>query len=552
MKNQSKLSFIKCIAMVLSFLLLISLVSCKTSESNLSDDDNESKKEYLDAIGKSALFDEIRFGRYEQDGNYDNGLEDIEWIVIDNENDSVLLLSKYILDVKPYEVDIEVDDDKGAYNWEKSYIRKWLNEDFYNIAFDELEKERLSISDVKNGKVYGINNSNEPFEMGADTKDRVYILSKDEIRKYLGYEFNGMNERYIASYTKFASESLDKNSIDKDFAIWNKERDYDPKFNSYAEYWVRSPENVVTINDYEYLALMVSKDGHLANRGFPYYVHKSVEDGDDKESAQYYNRGIRPVISIKKQIDDVIVYEEGESDFDIVTLGRFEQDNDRTNGKEKIEWIVLEKDDDKMLLMSRYILDEVEYSNVYDKRVTWFNSSLRAYANNEFYNEVFDEREKALILPTKLKTYDNPVYNSIEESETVDKVFIIGFDECMKYFDIDYDECIKDGRYDYNKPKSQKLITSPTTYAKSKFEYENNKSDMSYSSDFWLRNEGYSGEEPGYKYNSAMYARDNVNFKGAIYDLYTINGDSVMKQNLKLGFRPLIWIDINLLSDIQN
>lgn len=34
-------------------------------------------------------FDTVKFGKYEQDGNENNGAEDIEWIVIEKNNGNV-------------------------------------------------------------------------------------------------------------------------------------------------------------------------------------------------------------------------------------------------------------------------------------------------------------------------------------------------------------------------------------------------------------------------------------------------------------------------------
>lgn len=45
----------------------------------------------------------------------------------------------------------------------------------------------------------------------------------------------------------------------------------------------------------------------------------------------------------------------------VVTYGRYEQDNDDTNGAEPIEWIVLATEDKNVLLISRYGLDTQEY-----------------------------------------------------------------------------------------------------------------------------------------------------------------------------------------------
>lgn len=42
-----------------------------------------------------------------------------------------------------------------------------------------------------------------------------------------------------------------------------------------------------------------------------------------------------------------------------VTFGHYEQDNDESNGKEDIEWLVLEKEDDKVLVISKYVLNAI-------------------------------------------------------------------------------------------------------------------------------------------------------------------------------------------------
>ena len=47
---------------------------------------------------------------------------------------------------------------------------------------------------------------------------------------------------------------------------------------------------------------------------------------------------------------------------DIVTFGRYEQDNNLDNGPEEIDWIVLDIQGDKALLLSKYGLDAKQYN----------------------------------------------------------------------------------------------------------------------------------------------------------------------------------------------
>ena len=42
---------------------------------------------------------------------------------------------------------------------------------------------------------------------------------------------------------------------------------------------------------------------------------------------------------------------------DVITFGKYEQDNKTSNGKEDIEWIILDRQGDKVLLISRMALD---------------------------------------------------------------------------------------------------------------------------------------------------------------------------------------------------
>ena len=77
------------------------------------------------------------FGKYEQDGNKENGQEPIEWIVLRDTGKEIILLSKYVLAHKPFDTTNEM------FIWQNSTLCSWLNNDFYNMAFNEDEKRRM-------------------------------------------------------------------------------------------------------------------------------------------------------------------------------------------------------------------------------------------------------------------------------------------------------------------------------------------------------------------------------------------------------------------------
>ena len=79
----------------------------------------------------------VLFGRYEQDGNLENGPEPIEWIILGKDDEHALLLSKYVLDYKPiHSYDEEFD-------FFQTDLIDWLNNDFFDKAFKLSEKRRM-------------------------------------------------------------------------------------------------------------------------------------------------------------------------------------------------------------------------------------------------------------------------------------------------------------------------------------------------------------------------------------------------------------------------
>ena len=126
---------------------------------------------------------------------------------------------------------------------------------------------------------------------------------------------------------------------------------------------------------------------------------------------------------------------------DVVSFGNYEQNLD-VEGKEEILWDVLDETDDSVLLISHYILDVCRFNDEYN--VTWKNSNLRAWINNDFYNNGFSESEKKRILITKVDNSqtdeyrngidDYPSYRKKDDTDTDDRLFVLSLDEVKKYY----------------------------------------------------------------------------------------------------------------------
>lgn len=75
---------------------------------------------------------------------------------------------------------------------------------------------------------------------------------------------------------------------------------------------------------------------------------------------------------------------------DIIVVGSYKEEN--------VEWIVLSIEEDKMLVVSKYVLD----SYLFDTKGTtnWNKSKLHDWINDDFYNEAFSDEDKARIVAT--------------------------------------------------------------------------------------------------------------------------------------------------------
>ena len=126
---------------------------------------------------------------------------------------------------------------------------------------------------------------------------------------------------------------------------------------------------------------------------------------------------------------------------DIYTFGIYEQDNDASDGGEPIEWVILDKDGDSLLLISRYALDCKPFNDE-NAGSTWESSFLRAWLNGEFIDSAFNSAELELIKSITAAAGVNPKYDTPAGGDTTDKVFILSIEEVERYFaDTGSSEC---------------------------------------------------------------------------------------------------------------
>ena len=122
----------------------------------------------------------VSFGHYEQDNKKSTGKEAIEWIVldVDSKNKKALLLSRYVLDTQPYYKSYTY------VSWEKSDVRKWLNNTFIQEAFNSKERKAILDTKLNNGFNQQRYDLSKDIDKGANTTDKLFLLSCKEVNKY--------------------------------------------------------------------------------------------------------------------------------------------------------------------------------------------------------------------------------------------------------------------------------------------------------------------------------------------------------------------------------
>ena len=180
---------------------------------------------------KFAVGNYVIFGNYPQTNDV-NDNSPIEWLVLESDGETALLISRYALDCKPYNERYE------ATTWETCTLRSWLNSEFFNKAFSTEEKQYILQSDVSADK--NPKNSTNP---GNATKDNVFLLSIVEANKY----FKSDDARKCAP-TDYAIQqgayTSDSYKVEGRRACW---------------WWLRSPGNS------SYNAADVDPDGSIGN-----------------------------------------------------------------------------------------------------------------------------------------------------------------------------------------------------------------------------------------------------------------------------------------------
>ena len=381
----------KVLSFILSATLVLSGISIISGKVQAEAEDGYGLKNPRVTFNYSET---VTFGNYWQedlngDGEfYEEEKQPIVWRILEKYDDgTALVMSDKLLDNMPYNykgVLVEGDDGEKEYDysctWENSTIREWLNTDFYNTAFSSNEKEAIVESDVVNEK-----NPSYDTDSGNNTKDKVFILSITE----------AMSDKY-----GFSKDGQTSQTRMADITTYAKKNQISSGCDATGRWWLR------TSGDSMRCASWVSDNGFICIPG-------------NLKNDKYI--GVRPCIKINLQSTSVkestpVKNSIKESEWDTVSFGKYDN--------KEITWRVLDISGNDAYLISDLVLTDKAYNEEYTS-ITWKDSSLRKWLNEDFYNDSFTESEKNMIKTTTVLNNDDTYYGTAGGDDTLDKVFLL-------------------------------------------------------------------------------------------------------------------------------
>ena len=195
---------------------------------------------------------------------------------------------------------------------------------------------------------------------------------------------------------------------------------------------------------------------------------------------------------------------------DVIAFGAFEQDGNANNGPESIQWIVLERFDDRLLVLSADCLDARQYNHVPFEDITWADSDLRAWMNGDFFEGAFTPEQRSIVPLVLNENEDQSVTGAEGGAPTQDRVFALSEQESVIYL------ADRAARSDIGAaPASEVAASGPLAVSEDG------------TADWWLRSPGTYG-----------FAAQFVDSSGNP----VVSGANV---DVLYGVRPALWIDMS-------
>lgn len=132
---------------------------------------------------------------YEKGQVYWFKYEQIQWSIVKKEGGKATIVCNMIIDSQQFDFE---QYERAESNYKESTIRKWLNREFFNKAFNSLQRQLIEMTEVDNSaESTGYNPNEYACENTADT---IYLLSQKELDTY--FPTNESAKRKNTDYAK--------------------------------------------------------------------------------------------------------------------------------------------------------------------------------------------------------------------------------------------------------------------------------------------------------------------------------------------------------------
>lgn len=255
-------------------------------QSNVNDEATINELEKISApekngwyLYKNEYYVKINANPYANYYTFDNGdsivsgqlywfkCEPISWRVLSISNGEYFILTDKLLDPCMFYTSTETRTIGGKTiypnNYEYSKVRSWLNDNFYNSAFN-LNNQYIQTTIVDNSASTTRSNSN-PYVCN-NTEDKVFLLSYKDY-KNTNYGFNQLSDRR-GKTTDFARAR----------GSYSDTTSY--SYKTCGIIWTRSPQE-----NYDYYAMRTGADGDIENFGTISLDYLSVQPAMNIEIA---------------------------------------------------------------------------------------------------------------------------------------------------------------------------------------------------------------------------------------------------------------------------
>ncbi len=258
-------------------------------------------------------------------------------------------------------------------SWESCDLRRWLNEDFLKTAFSDEEQEWIAPSAVLNDAA-----PDNSSPSGNRVRDLVFCLSADEAAKYLG-------------------SAGERQCLPTDLA-----KQKGAMFGAFGHtwWWLRSsgksPAHVANIDPdgrFSLISANVASDFCAVRPALRVRLSKSASVPENKPAG---------IIAADKAVSPKPAPEFNRLEYCV--FGSYPQGSG--DAREPLEWLVLETEGDKALLLSRYGIAFRSYHEDRENSL-WQDSDLRKWLNDDFLKTAFSPEEQQRIMLSELVNDNN-------------------------------------------------------------------------------------------------------------------------------------------------